>query len=374
MNSTLPSAKRLLACSTPISLSQGNVSVVAGFYFYPGQSHSIDAQARFDDEGNVWLTDTDGKSLAHFSAAQVQHQPLIAGLPAELLFSDDSRFIPHDGNHRWPGQRPAQQSLEWLESHWLGVLSAVVAVPLFVWFMIVYGIPSMTHAGVEMMPRAIDEQVGQHTFSTLEYIYLEPSELSPDLQQGIRDEFEHLLTQLSLPVERYRLVFYDSMIGANALALPDGTIVVTDDLARMLQHQPQQLHAILLHEIGHVEHRHGMKKLAQTTATSFLFAMMFGDIEGMGEMIIGAGGSLLESAFSRDMEREADQFAHQHAQQAGLSAQDFADAMRALAEGHDINISQDGDWSDYLSTHPGMGERIREAEQAAASERQPDDN
>ena len=342
---------------------------VNGHYLLAGQSRSLDAQARCDDEGNVWLSQrSNGEALAHFSATDIKHQPLIAGLPAELVFADGSRFVPDDVTHRWAGSSSGQRLAEWLESHWLGVLVSVIAVPAFLWFMMFHGIPRMAYAGVEMMPRSVDEQVGQQSFKTLEYLYLEPTKLEPDYQQRLNADFTELLKRLNLPAERYQLQFYSSIIGANALALPDGTIIVTDALAKLMEDEPQQLHSILLHEIGHVEHRHGMKQLAQTTATSFLFAMMFGDIEGMGELVIGAGGSLLESSFSRDMEREADAYAHQHATQAGLSAQDFADAMRALGLPELMLQGEEGHWSDYLSTHPGMGERIRTAEQAAANE------
>ena len=42
--------------------------------------------------------------------------------------------------------------------------------------------------------------------------------------------------------------------------------------------------------------------------------------------------------------------------------------MRALADLPADISTDDGDWSDYLRTHPGMGERIREAENAASAQ------
>src|SRR5437764_1298137 len=60
------------------------------------------------------------------------------------------------------------------------------------------------------------------------------------------------------------LVRNSEQLGANALALPDGTIVVTDWMVRLVQTRDNrlddagkdQLAAVLAHEVGHIEHRH----------------------------------------------------------------------------------------------------------------------
>jgi Zn-dependent protease with chaperone function len=183
-------------------------------------------------------------------------------------------------------------------------------------------------------------------------------------------------------------------MGANAMALPDGSIIVTDDIVTLMEQDPNALIAVLLHEIGHVEHQHSLKMVAQTTATTMLFAMMFGDINGAGELILGAGTGLLQTAFSRDMEREADEFSHQNLPKFDISPAAFADAMTLLVNSHSAAFASTDDedgtdeessgeknnseianslnhWLQYLSTHPDTQERIDTARSAEAGKDAP---
>lgn len=172
------------------------------------------------------------------------------------------------------------------------------------------------------------------------------------------------------------------------MALPDGSIIVTDDIVTLMQEDDNALIAVLLHEIGHIEHKHSLKMVAQTTATTLLFAMMFGDIEGAGELILGAGTGLLQSAFSRDMEREADEFSHQNLPKFNISPAAFADAMSLLASSHstaELSDSENPDssdknidiknslnhWLQYLSSHPETQERINTARKKGEDNRDP---
>ena len=54
------------------------------------------------------------------------------------------------------------------------------------------------------------------------------------------------------------LLFRDGgKFGANAFALPSGKIIVTDQLASLLN--DEQIVGVLAHELGHVVYRHGMR-------------------------------------------------------------------------------------------------------------------
>ena len=47
------------------------------------------------------------------------------------------------------------------------------------------------------------------------------------------------------------------------------------------------------------------------------FAMIFGDLEGFAEVVLGTGSTILQQRFSQGMEKEADEFALQHMKQHG---------------------------------------------------------
>jgi Zn-dependent protease with chaperone function len=93
---------------------------------------------------------------------------------------------------------------------------------------------------------------------------------------------------------------------ANAFALPGGYIYVFQGLIDKAENV-DELAAVIAHEIGHVAHRDGMRAVLQGAGLSFLFGMMLGDFVGGGAVVL-AGRTILESAYSRNVENAADRF------------------------------------------------------------------
>ncbi len=93
---------------------------------------------------------------------------------------------------------------------------------------------------------------------------------------------------------------------ANAIALPGGHIYVFEGLIGKAQ-DPDEVAGVLAHEIGHVAHRDGTRSVLQAAGLSFLFGMVLGDFVGGGAVII-ATKSLLQTSYSREVERRADAF------------------------------------------------------------------
>ena len=285
---------------------------IAGIFQHAGQARAEQALARVADSGGVsLLTPEEEHLLLHASLGDYDYGPVVPGLPVELLFRDGSRFIPLDVSFRWPGLASSRRIPEWLETRWLALVLAALLIPAFVWAMNTLVIPVATKAGVALLPDSVGQTMGQQTLEILDRLYLQPSALDESQQQALQQQWQQAIAGLTLRHPSYQLQFRSGKLGANAFALPDGTVILTDELVQQMQHDPQQLLAVMLHEIGHVEHRHGVQLVARTTAMTMLFALLFGDIEGAGELVLGAGSSLLQNSFSRDMEREADAFALQ---------------------------------------------------------------
>jgi Zn-dependent protease with chaperone function len=93
---------------------------------------------------------------------------------------------------------------------------------------------------------------------------------------------------------------------ANAIALPGGYIYVFEGLITKAQ-TTDELAGVIAHEIGHVAHRDGTRSVVQAAGLSFLFGMVLGDFVGGGAVIIAAK-TLLQSSYSREVERRADAF------------------------------------------------------------------
>lgn len=343
---------------------------ISGTYQLAGCTKTYPASATLYETGQLVIKQNDSAKKAIESwPDEYIYGTVIPGLPVDIEFPDGALFIPDDSSFRWPAMSNKHRLAEWLESHWLTVLASIVIVPLFLLGMVNYALPAASHAAVALIPDSIAESMGEQTLYILDKTHFDPSELSAQQQALVSDQWQIIVDKLELPKNKYKLHFRKFSMGANAMALPDGSIIVTDDIVTLMEQDPNALTAVLLHEIGHVEHKHSLKLVAQTTATTMLFAMMFGDIEGAGELILGAGTGLLQSAFSRDMEREADEFSHQNLPKFNISPAAFADAMTLLASSHSSAHSESNEdtndienslnhWLQYLSTHPDTQERI----------------
>jgi Zn-dependent protease with chaperone function len=137
----------------------------------------------------------------------------------------------------------------------------------------------------------------------------------------------------------------------NAVALPGGHIVVFSGLLGFAQ-SGDELAGVLAHEIGHVMLRHPTRIAIERATVSAFFGLFFGDIAG-GTMLGGVGSLLLGNAYSRDMERAADDLGVDILSRNGLDP-------RALARFFERLSTQYKDQErllTFFSTHPPSDER-----------------
>ena len=107
----------------------------------------------------------------------------------------------------------------------------------------------------------------------------------------------------------------------------------------------------LAHELGHVKHRDGMRKLIHDGGTSFLIGLLFGDVTGAGAVLF-AGRSLLDASYSRDAERDADAFASQTMGKLGRSAAPLGELLLRIPGAQAKGIST------ILDSHPLTEDRL----------------
>lgn len=329
---------------------------ITGVYYYPKSSKAVQAE----------LHVTEGELSLHYlqqctfvtHVSQVTATSNIPGLSSEVVFADGGKFIATDSSVRLSF---AQSKLEKLEKNKLLIVASTVLVPFLLWFCLMILLPKIADGSVQYLPESISEQMGEQAFYTMEAV-LSPSELEQEIQLTTKSQWEKTLAQLDLSSDKYVLHIYKSdYLGANAFALSDGTVVITDDLLVRLDDKPDAILAILLHEIGHVEHQHSLRMVAQSASSALVFAIIFGDMEGIGEVLLGTGSTLLQNAFSRKMEREADDYALNRLLDLGKQTKAFADAMQSFL---DSESPQEANATlQYLSTHPAVEERIQHAKE-----------
>src|SRR5262249_27024395 len=132
--------------------------------------------------------------------------------------------------------------------------------------------------------------------------------------------------ELPMPVE---ITVLESRI-PNAFALPGGRIYVLSGLLERARHV-NELAGVLAHEIGHVAHRDGLRVLLQSGATSYLLGLLFGDVIGGGTLVM-ISRTLVDSAYTRDAETQADAFAAQRMLSQGHSPAPLAEFLTRLTK------------------------------------------
>jgi len=152
----------------------------------------------------------------------------------------------------------------------------------------------------------------------------------------------------------------------NAFAAPAGYVFVFTGLILHMHHE-SELAGVLAHEISHVSQRHIAKRMQQGTYMSI--AAMLGTLAGIAlgaatksnagmAVATGAQAAATQSMlnYSRDDEREADEVGMNRLVEAGYPPRGLPDSFEILDR---LRILQGGGTvATYLSTHPGITERI----------------
>ena len=336
----------------------------SGTFYRSGGTQSCTAEISVVDNT---LTVTQPELTAHsYSLSELAFSDAIPGVPTEIRFPNGDLFVVFDAN--WRVSCQSGNTVSFLESNKLTVMLSLLLAPILIYWLIMVIMPAIASKSVDWLPDDVALYMGDQSFTVLENTFLEPSTLSKQQQNQIHKLFNNTLIQLDLSNKPYQVLTYHSpLFGANALALPNGTIVVTDDLVKQLNDYDEtkfesMLIAILLHEIGHVEENHSLRLVAQSLANAIVFALLFGDLETVGELLIGASSSLMQSSFSRDMEDEADEYALQKLSSLGYSPSAFADAMASFDNG-EFSDKDTNKILQYLSSHPAIQERIQKAKE-----------
>jgi Zn-dependent protease with chaperone function len=194
----------------------------------------------------------------------------------------------------------------------------------------VWGLPWLAQAAVSATPRAIDISLGESALAAIDSRLMLPSQLSATEQRRIELAWQQALEALA-PVKAppWNLVFRKSRIGPNAFALPGGTMVMTDELVRLVDGDTQVLTAVLAHELGHVEHRDGLRMLVQVAVLGSISSMLLGDFS----TVLAAAPALLGQAqYSRAAEHQADVYSLRVLKAAHIAPSSMVKLFEKLAE------------------------------------------
>lgn len=296
------------------------------------------------------------------------HWPLRGVNVSERLGNTPRRLTFADGGHCEVSDVAALDGLLAAAGHrggWLGHLQhslrwALFAAVLFIVIFVAayrYLLPWGAEVIALRMPDSALRQMGESTLATLDRVVLKPSTLAPARQQSLRESYSRL-APLSGARPGYRIEFRSApRIGANAFALPDGSIVMLDQLVELTQ-DDNELLAVLAHERGHVEQRHTLRMALQSSVVGLVLTWYMGDVS---TLLATVPAMVLEAGYSRDMEREADDYAVRTLRQNGLSPcllGSMLGKLEAARPAPQQRKAEQGDKvMDYLASHPATAER-----------------
>ena len=265
--------------------------------------------------------------LARVPLAQVRVSERVGNTPYRLCFPDGALAVTGDhaavesAFHLAPGAH-------WLtrmeRASWFVVL-AIAGLGVALYFAWQTLIPKAAEAVAHRIPRDAEKSLGTITLQGLDRWLLKTSRLEAGEVGAVRSVFETLAASAGLS-DTVVLQFRDA--APNALALPGGTVVVTDGLVRLFRSDERLLAAVIAHEMGHIQHRHSLRRLLEGSASALVVGALVGDVSGVSALTVNAPIILSSLHYTREAEREADQYAFALLRKSGRSPNDFADAMR----------------------------------------------
>jgi Zn-dependent protease with chaperone function len=230
----------------------------------------------------------------------------------------------------------------------------------------VFGLPALSDRIAPLIPLSVEQRLGAAMDQQVRAM-LDPGQSGQTFECGLSDTekpgrtaLDRLIGKLEsaagLPIPLKAAAVRKRE--ANAIALPGGHIYVFEGLIRQSR-SPDELAGVIAHEIGHVAHRDGTRSLLQAAGLSFLFGMLLGDFTGGGLVVIAAR-TVVQSAYSRDVESAADLYSVNLMAKAGGDPRALAAILDRIA-----GAAEPG--SKILLDHPQTKERVVAINAAASA-------
>lgn len=330
----------------------------SGHLFPPHSSERSAVDVEVSEAGAITLSDTVGAPVLVASWSDVKLSHRIGNAPRRITFRDGEVLETTDNDavdridRALRGTTTASlfHKMERLTLFTLLVLVVMAALSFsfFKWWL-----PAASDSMAMTLPPGLLDSIGSQTLKIMDKGPLAPSDLDADVQEKYREQFERILSATGPMEQSPELLFRSgAFIGPNAFALPNGNIVLTDEIIKLATHDSQIL-GVLAHEISHVENRHVMRSFLRSTSIAVIIVLITGDMAELTEMAIAIPTFMLKMGYSRDFEREADQRAVTLMKTLGEDPRHLADLFELL--GGDCKEDCGNTW---ISSHPDTNERI----------------
>lgn len=259
-----------------------------------------------------------------------------AGLPLQRLRVQSADFDTQVDKflqaRRWPFMRLVM------------AIFFVLALMVSLYFLL---IPFLTSRAVDKIPVSYEVKFGEEAYQSMigEFTVMEKESVL------VNNFFK--VMQIDSPYPIYITVVRKEE--TNAFAIPGGHIVVFSGLLNKMK-RPEELAALLAHEYSHIALRHTTRSLMQSLGTYTIAALIFGDLTGVGAVMLENAHTLRRLQYSRGLEQEADLQGLRLLQERKINGEGFIWLFGTLGEG--------GGSVEWLSSHPDLKNRAAYVQKA----------
>ncbi|MBI3171513.1 MAG: M48 family metallopeptidase, partial [Hydrocarboniphaga effusa] len=220
--------------------------------YFDGQTSNATQVVAALDDAQVLQIRGDNLTLA-VPLTQVKVGPRLGNTVRKICLPDGCILESRDNDAidalaRLTGASRGLRLVHRLESTWRAALFAAAMLVLVLFIGVRFGIPFAAKRLAAAVPPGMAYDLGQGTLALLDRGMLKPSRLSSERQQELDRGFDDLSQAYpDLPLT----LNFRRGVGPNAFALPDGSVIVTDELVELAK-DDQEIYSVLMHEIGHV--------------------------------------------------------------------------------------------------------------------------
>lgn len=339
--------------------------VIHGRLFPSTQSESVEAALHCLNDGSLELRSEETKVFSHNDLISISDR--LGNIPRKLTFGNGYVFETIENDlidqiFRGDVGKVGFFANKFEKLRAGPMIVIVLAVFACGYLLYQFALPFAAKIAAHQTPEFITEKLDSTTLSGLDQIVTGESKLTAECQELYRAEFDKLVDQarnLNPDLSGdYNLQFRDGgQIGANAFALPGGTIVATDQFIDLTE-SIEEVSAVLAHEIGHVDLKHGLQQIYRSVGVYLIIGMISGGGIDLTEEILGQGAILLQLNASRGFESESDEFAINLLKSMNKDPSALATILERLTS-QSCAEDECEDGPEWLSSHPASKERIK---------------
>jgi predicted Zn-dependent protease len=229
-------------------------------------------------------------------------------------------------------------------------LAILVGIFLLIWLAFIY-IPLRPSAPEAALSIEKEQEIGDLLID----FYLDDADLIKDslVNDAIDQIYSRLLRNIDATEYDYHIYVVKNE-NINAFASLGGNIVIFSGLLEFAD-SPEEVAAVLAHEMGHVEKRHVVNKVVKQLGISLVLSILgSGDAGFIGEILQQS----VTTVFDRTQESEADDFSLSLLEKSEIHPNAMAVFFRKLRDKYG---SSNYESLEFLSSHPNTNKRIKKS-------------